>query len=150
MAQSLYKAYFHIVFSTKNRVSWIDPNIEQKVYRYLSGVCKNIKCPAFEIGGMPDHIHILLQQSPFVIMPKIVESIKTGSSKWIKTLGPEYQDFSWQRGYGAFSVDYSSFDNVNKYILNQKEHHKKLGFKEEYIMILERYGVEYDVEHLWD
>lgn len=99
---------------------------------------------------MPDHIHILLSCSRTIAISKLLEVIKANSSRWIKSLGLEYREFSWQRGYGVFSIDYNSLDALIKYISNQKEHHKKRGFKEEYLLLLERYGVKYDEKYLWD
>nr|NGX57994.1 hypothetical protein [Chlamydiota bacterium] len=124
MGQSLSKVYLHIVFSTKGRRLFISPNIEKKLHGYISSICQNHGCFVHAIGGIEDHIHILIEQPRSMTISKIVELIKSNSSKWIKSQNREYSIFSWQSGYGVFSVDQSTYHAVKKYIANQKEHHK--------------------------
>lgn len=102
------------------------------------------------IGGFTDHIHILCKLSKKIALMKLVEDVKSHSSKWIKTRDEQFRDFYWQDGYGAFSVNPSQVDLVIKYISNQHEHHKKKTFQEEYRAFLKKYKVEYDERYVWD
>lgn len=150
MSQSLAYNYIHLVFSTKYREHTILPEIEQKLYDYIAGICKNLESPALQIGGITDHIHILFVLSKKVSLVSFVEEVKKNSSKWIKTQGANYQNFYWQGGYGAFSVSPKKADIVKRYIANQKEHHKKKTFQNEYITFLKQYNVDYDERYVWD
>jgi len=132
MPQSFVYNYMHITFSTKNRQAFIDKNISSELFSYLGGICKKKECNPIIIGGHKDHVHILCLLSQKMALMKLIEQIKSHSSKWIKTKGKQYQNFYWQRGYGGFSVNPTEIEIVEKYILNQEEHHKKMTFKEEY------------------
>lgn len=150
MPQSLVKNYIHVVFSTKNRQPFIDESIEQELFNYLGGICKNMECWPVKIGGHLDHVHILCALSKKVTLIKLLEEIKKNSSKWIKTKGDAYKNFYWQSGYGAFSVNPAQVDIVAQYIENQKEHHAKKTFQKEYLSILSKYKIEYDPQFIWD
>lgn len=150
MPQSLAYNYIHLVFSTKYREHTILPEIEQKLYDYIAGICKNLESPAIQIGGITDHIHILFVLSKNISLVSFVKEIKTSSSKWIKTQGKQYDNFYWQGGYGAFSVSPKKVDIVKRYIANQKEHHSKQTFQKEYITFLKEYNIEYDERYVWD
>ena len=140
----------HLVFSTKNREPNIHPDIEQRLYEYMAGICKNLESTAIQIGGYTDHIHILFLLSKKITLIKFVEEVKKSSSKWIKTQGSQYANFYWQGGYGAFSVNPKQVEIVKQYILNQKEHHSKKSFQQEYIAFLKEYNVDYDERYVWD
>ena len=150
MAQSLSKIYLHIIFSTKNRCPWIVEKIQSELYAYMATVLKSWDSPAIIIGGMPDHIHLLLLFSKNYSVSKVIEQAKKRTSKWIKTKGKEFENFYWQNGYGAFSVSQSQLDTVRDYIANQKEHHKHLSFKDEYRSFLKKYEIPYDERYIWD
>ncbi|RZK11771.1 MAG: IS200/IS605 family transposase [Flavobacterium sp.] len=150
MPQSLSYNYMHLVFSTKNREPNIHTDIEQKLYEYMAGICKNLESTAIQIGGYTDHIHILFLLSKKITLIKFVEEVKKSSSKWIKTQGTQYSNFYWQGGYGAFSVNPKQVEIVKNYILNQKEHHSKKSFQQEYIAFLKEYNVDYDERYVWD
>ena len=150
MAQSLSKVYLHVVFSTKERISYIFPELEERIHSYIVSICKDQGYYVHAINGMEDHIHILLEQSRTVTISKLVEAIKSNSSRWIKLLDVKLSDFAWQGGYGVFSVDHSTLNPVEEYIKNQKEHHKKRDFKEELLLLLKRANVVYDERYLWD
>ncbi|PSL03939.1 IS200/IS605 family transposase [Cecembia rubra] len=150
MGQSLVKNYLHVVFSTKHRQPLILPEVEDVLFRYLGGVCRNLESPSLVVGGYMDHIHILCLLSKKITLVKFVEQLKTESSKWMKTQSPELRNFYWQDGYGAFSVNPAQVDVVTRYILNQKEHHQKKDFKKEYRAFLRKYKVEYDERYVWD
>lgn len=104
MAQSLSNVLLHLVFSTKNRHPWNNVEIEDELFKYIAGICRELKCPAHKIGAADDHIHIVCSLTRTLSISKLVEEIKTGSSKWIKTKGDRYNGFAWQNGYGAFSI----------------------------------------------
>ena len=150
MPQSLVHNYIHITFSTKNRQPFIDKNISNELYAYLAGICKNKECKPIIIGGYKDHIHILCLLSQKITLMKLIEQIKSHSSKWMKTKGKQYQNFYWQRGYGAFSVNPTEIDTVEAYIKNQEEHHKKRSFKDEYRAFLKKYKIDYNEKYVWD
>lgn len=150
MAQSLSKVYVHITFSTKNRQSLIDDNIKTSLFEYLGGICKGLECNPLRVGGYLDHVHIICLLSRKVPQMKLLEELKKQSSKWIKTKGQGYSNFYWQDGYGIFSVNPSEIDVVENYIINQKEHHKKVSFQDEFRAFLKKYKVEYDEKYVWD
>lgn len=150
MGQSLVKNYVHIVFSTKYREPLIQEAIEPELYSYLGGICSSLECQPIKIGGFTDHIHVLCLLSKKMALMKLVEKLKSHSSKWIKTKGDAYRNFYWQNGYGAFSVYPSDVDVVIRYIANQKEHHRKTNFQDEYRAYLEKFMVEYDERYVWD
>lgn len=138
------------MFSTKHRQPLIHEPIDQELHAYLAGICKKLECPPVKVGGYTDHIHILCMLSKKIALMKLLEEIKSHSSKWMKTKGDELKDFYWQNGYGAFSVNPAEVDVVIKYIANQKEHHTKKTFQEEYRAFLDKYQVEYDERYVWD
>lgn len=150
MGQSLVKNYVHLVFSTKYRQALIHPPIEVELHSYLGGICNKLDCQVIKVGGYTDHIHILCMLSKKIALMKLMEEVKSHSSKWIKTKGAGYENFYWQNGYGAFSVNPSEVDVVIKYIANQHEHHTKKTYQEEYRAFLKKYNVEYDERYVWD
>ncbi|MBC7556493.1 MAG: IS200/IS605 family transposase [Chryseobacterium sp.] len=150
MGQSLVKNYIHIIFSTKNRENFIDDNIEEQLFSYLGGICKNQECYPIQIGGYRNHIHILCLLSQKITLAKLMEELKSYSSKWIKTKDTKYSNFYWQNGYGAFSVNPKQIDVVKEYIINQKENHQIKSFQEEYLQILKNYNIEFDEKYLWN
>ena len=127
----------------------IDKNIEEELFRYLGGICKNLECNPIKIGGYKDHIHIPCLLSRKITLMKLVEELKSHSSKWIKTKERKYKDFYWQHGYGGFSVNPAEIEIVKEYIENQVKHHEKRRFQDEYRAFLKKYSVEYDERYLW-
>jgi putative transposase len=107
-------------------------------------------CPVFQVGGMSDHIHMLVALSRTLTISKLVAEIKANSSRWLKTLHSNYKDFSWQNGYGAFSVGQSNLQAAIRYIEHQKEHHKTMTFQEEFLIFLNKYQIEWEEKYLWD
>ncbi|MDR9367407.1 MAG: IS200/IS605 family transposase [Balneolaceae bacterium] len=136
MPQSLSKVYTHIIFSTKHRKNMIDNHIENDLYNYLGGICGDFGCNPVQIGGHKNHVHILCLLSRKVAQMNLIQEIKQGSSKWIKTMGSKYADFYWQDGYGIFSVSPTNVDKLIDYIRNQKIHHQQRSFKEELTRII--------------
>jgi putative transposase len=150
MGQSLVNNYIHIIFSTKHRKPLITAEVENELFSYLGGICQNLECHPVQVGGYKNHIHILCTLSKKIALMKLVEEVKSHSSKWIKTKGNEFSDFFWQNGYGAFSVNPKGVDVVKNYIQNQRVHHTKLTFKNEYRAYLEKYKIEFDEKYVWD
>ena len=150
MPQSLNKIYIHIVFSTKNRERLISDDIKDDLFNYLGGVCKNLECNPLQVGGYNDHVHILCLLSKKITLVKLLEEIKSSSSKWIKTIDVKFSNFYWQSGYGAFSVNPTEIEVVKNYILNQEEHHKVKSFQDEYRAFLKKYEVDYNEDYVWD
>ena len=116
----------------------------------MASILKDCECSPIIIGGIEDHVHVLCKVSKTRSISSVVENVKKKSSKWIKTRGIEYNDFYWQNGYGAFSIGKSQVNTLKEYIQNQEEHHRKKSFKDEFIEILNRYGVKYDERYLWN
>ena len=150
MPQSLSSLLTHLVFSTKNREQWLKGDVASEIHPYLAGVLNNIDCHSIQVGGVSDHVHLFCRLSRTKSVAEVVETVKTSSSKWIKTKGREFAGFHWQSGYGAFSVSRSDSDAVIAYIRNQPEHHRKVSFQEEYRHFLVRYQIPYDERYVWD
>lgn len=150
MGQSLVNNYVHIIFSTKNREHLIQPPYEDELHSYLAGICKQSACTPIKIGGYTDHIHILCMLSQKIALMKLMEELKSHSSKWIKTKDERLKNFYWQSGYGAFSVNPTELDKVVAYIGNQHEHHKTKTFQDEYRAFLKKYNVQYDERYVWE
>jgi|SoiMethySBSTD1v2_1073268.scaffolds.fasta_scaffold927957_1 REP element-mobilizing transposase RayT len=150
MSQSLARVLTHLIFSTKNRVRVLSPRIRSELHPYLAVVLREHRCPALQVGGIEDHVHLLFGLSRVTSLAEVVETVKTSSSKWIKGKGPDFRGFYWQAGYGAFSVSQSEADAVIDYIRCQEEHHKQMSFQEEYRRFLERYQIPYDERYVWD
>jgi len=150
MAQSLSNILLHIVFSTKHRRPLIDTTVEPELFAYLAKACNTLDCPSHAIGGTGDHVHIACSLSRTVTVGKLIQELKQDCSKWIKTKGRPYGDFAWQNGYGAFSIGQSQLPNLRRYIANQREHHKRLTFQDEYRELLKRYDVQFDEQYVWD
>lgn len=150
MANTFTNLHYHIIFSTKHRESWIKQTFEARLWAYLAGIAQHNRCKPIQIGGMEDHIHLLLGCPPTVCVSEVAQLIKGGSSGWIKENLPGCLGFGWQDGYGAFSVSQSQMLEVQQYILNQREHHRVKSFQEEYRAFLDKHGVKYEEKYLWD
>ncbi len=150
MGQSLVKNYMHIVFSTKHRQKIIVPEIESELHAYMGGICNNLECQTIKIGGYTDHIHILCMLSKKIPLMKLLEEVKSHSSKWVKTKGDAYKNFYWQDGYGAFSVSETRVESIISYISNQHRNHDIKNFQDEYRELLKENNVEYDERYVWD
>jgi REP element-mobilizing transposase RayT len=151
MGQSLSQMYIHLVFGTKGRKPYLTPTIEKRVHAYMAGTLQEYESPALIINSVPDHVHILFRLSKNYALAKVVEEVKKGSSKWIKTIEGGTKLFKWQIGYGAFSVSSSKVDVVKRYIENQKEHHGVQTFQEEVEQFVKEYDIiEYDPKYFWD
>jgi REP element-mobilizing transposase RayT len=149
MANTYTSLHYHIVFSTKNRHPWIHADIEQRVWEYVGGIARQNDMKAIQIGGIEDHLHVVLAVPPTMAVSKAVQLLKGGSSKWIHETLPALTDFEWQQGYGAFTVSKSQLPAVIQYAANQRDHHRQRSFQDEYRTMLEQHEVEYDERFLW-
>ena len=149
MAQSLSKLYIHIVFHIKYNSVVIRQKDKQRLYAYMGKVIKSNESIPIVINGIEDHVHILCIMSKNIALAKVVEEIKRHSSRWIKTIDSYYREFAWQGGYGGFSVSQSILNKVKRYIENQEDHHKQISFKEEYLLFMKEYKIQYNEKYLW-
>ena len=147
---SYVSSYFHCVFSTKERQRLVTANLRERLWPFLGGIARQNKMKAIEIGGVEDHVHILLSIPPTLTISKALQLINGGSSKWIHETFPEHRLFSWQEKYGAFSVSVSQLDTIIDYIRNQEPHHRTKTFQEEFEALLKKHRIEYDERYLWD
>lgn len=141
---------YHLVFSTKSRLPMITDDLEAELHKYMGGILRGEGGILLEIGGMPDHIHLLAKLKPSIAVSDILRLLKANSSKWVNEEKLKYRKFGWQDGCAAFTVSRSQVDTVTKYIRNQKQHHRKKDFKSEFVELLERHEVEYEKRYLWD
>jgi len=146
---SYVSSYFHCVFSTKERRRFITPELRGRLWPFLGGIARQNKMKAIEVGGVEDHVHILLSLPSTMAVSKAVQLIKGGSSKWIHDTFPDQRMFAWQKEYGAFSVSVSQLDKAIEYIRNQEAHHRKKTFQEEFLTLLKKHRIEYDERYLW-
>lgn len=147
MAHTYTHQLFHIVFSTQGRLPLITKGVQEELYRYIGGLAKELKGRLIAIGGMADHLHVLIELPPSVSTSDAMRFIKANSSRWItQRYG---KPFAWQKGFGSFTVSRSGVDAVVAYIENQEEHHARRDFREEFVRMLRNNGVEYDENFLW-
>jgi len=150
MANTYSNLFYHFVFSTKGRVDFIDQEIESRVWAYIGGIARKHDMTALQVGGIENHAHALIMARPPIAPSQIAQWLKSESSKWIHEEFPHLQNFGWQDGYGIFSVSKSQAPDVIEYIRNQREHHKKQSFEDEYILLLKLNGIDYDERYLFD
>ncbi|MDD3489482.1 MAG: IS200/IS605 family transposase [Paludibacter sp.] len=150
MAGTFSQIYIQLVFAVKNRESLILPVWEEDLYKYISGIIRNKEQKMLAINGTANHIHILIGMKPNCCLSDLVREIKKSSNEFINENGFSKSKFQWQEGYGAFSYSHSSLDNVITYIANQKEHHRRKTFKEEYKAFLLKYQIEHKDEYLFE
>ncbi len=149
MANTYTSLHYHVVFSSKNRERWIRPDVEERIWAYLGGIAKQNGMKPLQIGGIEDHVHVLLGAPPVLTPAKIAQLIKGGSSGWIQATIPGMKGFGWQDGYGAFTVSKSDVPTLIAYIQDQREHHRTKTFQEEYRELLKRHGIECDERYVW-
>jgi putative transposase len=150
MSHSFVSGLFHCVFSTKGRRQLITPDLQDRLWPYMGGIARENGMTALSIGGIDDHVHVLLAISSTISVSKAIQVIKGGSSRWVHDTFPKHQYFSWQEGYGAFSIGVSQVERTVTYIQSQAEHHHKKSFQEEFLTILKTHGIPYDERYLWD
>ncbi len=147
---SYVSSYHHCVFSTKERRPLITAALAERLWPFLGGIARQNKMKAIEVGGVDDHVHILLSLPATMAISKALQLIKGGSSKWVHETFPEHSSFSWQEKYGAFSVSESRVESIIQYIKGQAEHHRKMTFQEEFVALLKKHRIEYEERYLWD
>ena len=147
---SYISSYHHCVFSTKERRPLITPALRDRLWPFLGGIARQNRMKAIEIGGVADHVHLLLSLPATMSIAKAMQLIKGGSSKWVHETFPDQRLFAWQEKYGAFTVSASRVDSLVAYIKGQEVHHQKQSFQEEFLALLKKHGVEYDERYLWD
>jgi REP-associated tyrosine transposase len=150
MANTFSFLNIHCIFSTKERVPVLTPEIRERLWPYLGGIARQNGFRARCVGGVADHVHLLLSLSTTVAISKAVQLIKAGSSAWIHQSFPKLRNFSWQQGYGAFSVGISQMSETIRYIEQQPEHHRTRTFQEEYLNILRKHEMSFDEKYLWN
>jgi putative transposase len=150
MANTYTSLHYHLIFSTKNREPWIAPQNEERIWAYLAGIAHQNKFNPILIGGIEDHVHILLGIPPSISVSEALKNIKGGSSGWIKETFAGCRGFAWQDGYGAFTASKSQIPEIEKYIRKQREHHHAKSFQEEYRSFLDKHHVHYHEQYLWD
>jgi len=151
MPQSLAQVWLHLVFSTKERQPFLkDETFQAEMFRMLAHHVKETGCVSASVGGHIDHVHLLVGLSRTITIAKLIEKIKTETSTWAKDKENCSSAFSWQAGYGSFSVSHSNCNAVDTYIRNQSDHHRKLSFQDEFRELCKRHAVEIDERYVWD
>lgn len=140
---------FHVVFSTKERRKLLSKELRSRLFRYVSGIADKNNFKIIKLGGVDDHIHILFSLNPEMSVAKAVQLLKGNSAKWLHENFTDLAMFSWQVGYGAFTVSKSQVGIIQKYIDNQEEYHKKMSFEEEYVELLKRNKIDFDPKYLF-
>ena len=149
MANTYINILIHAVFTTKNRESWLSASLRERLYPYMCGIARENGLKVLCIGGTDNHIHVLLSLDSTTSIAKAIQFIKGGSSKWIHETFPELRLFSWQEGYGAFSIGISNVDETKKYIENQEKHHSKESFRDEYLKFLRKNNIDFGEKYMW-
>ena len=150
MSHSFTSSLYHCAFSTKGRRRLITPALQSRLWPFMGGIARQNDMKALVIGGVEDHVHLLLSLPSTLAIAKAIQLVKGGSSKWVHDTFPEHRAFGWQEGYGAFSIGVSQTDRTIAYINSQADHHRKKTFQEEMLAILKRHGIQYDERYLWD
>jgi putative transposase len=157
VAHTFTNLLVHVIFSTKDRRPYIDPDLSSRLFAYMGGVLREIGVAPMIVNGTEDHIHKLIGVPATRSVAEVIRVVKANSSKWVHEQFSNRHDFAWQSGYGAFSVSQSKFsvsqsnvDSVRQYIANQEEHHRTVSFQEEYLAFLKRHGISYDERYVWE
>jgi len=148
MGNSYISCNIHCVFSTKNHQKWLNPEMREQLFPYQGGIARDRGFKLIKSGGVEDHIHLLISLPSTLTIAQAIQYLKGGSSKWIHDKFPNMKDFSWQEGYGAFTIGISQLENTIVYINKQVEHHKKKTYREELIEILNLHGIQFEEKYL--
>jgi len=149
MGHSFSSILFHCVFSTKERQPSIGADLRPRLWPFLGGIARENDMKALTVGGVEDHVHILLSLPSTLAIAKAIQLLKGGSSLWIHNTFPTQSGFAWQEGYGAFSLGISQVEDTKRYIESQAEHHRKTTFQEEFLAFLKKHNLEYDERYIW-
>ena len=151
MPQSFSAVRVHLVFSTKHRLPvFQDIGLRDQLHAYLGEISNRLDCPIIRVGGVEDHVHLLACLGRKTSLADWVKELKRASNPWVRSHFPSHPQFEWQAGYGAFGVSQSQVETLIKYITNQTEHHRRASFQEEFRALLQRHGLEWDEEYVWD
>lgn len=148
MPGSYTRLLYHVVFSTKTRAQWIKPEIEPRLHQYLGGFVRAEGGCARRVGGIADHVHLLVRWRADEALAKLMRKLKGESSRWLHNTFPTARDFGWQEGYAAFTVSPSQFDRVDRYIARQREHHRRESFETELRRLLRAHGIDFDERYV--
>ena len=149
MSNTYSQIYHHYIFAVQGRAMLIQPAWRDELYKYMTGCIANHQCKVLAIGGVADHVHILVSMHPSISSSSLMADVKRSSSIWINEHHFVPCRFAWQEGFGAFSYAKSAIENVARYIEKQEEHHKKHGFRDEYLKILKSFNIEYDEKYIF-
>lgn len=149
MGHSYSNSLFHIVFSTKDRRKSLDAKLRERLLPYLGGIARQNDMQLLAVGGVEDHVHLLLCIPANLALSKAIQLLKGGSSKWVHETFPDHRQFAWQEGYGAFSISVSAIPETIAYIQRQEEHHRIHSFEDEFITFLRRHNLEFDQRYVF-
>jgi putative transposase len=149
MAGTFSQIYIQVVFAVSGREALIDPSCEERLYQYITGIIQKKEQKVLAINGMPDHLHFFIGMKSSCRLSDLVREIKKSSNEFINDNKLSKFNFNWQEGYGAFSYSHSQIDDVIKYIQNQKKHHQRKPFHEEYIDLLNKFQIDHDTKYLF-
>jgi REP element-mobilizing transposase RayT len=144
MSQSFTNLLYHRIFSTKDRRPLITLEYQPRLYDYIGGIFRNLGGISLGIDGVEDHVHVLAKLRPDKALSDVLRVLKCNASGWMHDVFPTLAEFSWQRGYAAFTISQSNLDQVQRYLARQKEHHSRVSFRDEFILFLKANGIEYD------
>jgi putative transposase len=150
MAHTFTNLLTHIIFSTKDRMPTLEPNLKERLFPYMGGIFRELGATPLLINGPTDHVHILAVLPAKLSVAEILNKVKANSSGWVHKTFPTRSTFAWQIGYAAFGVSPSQKPTALDYIAGQEEHHRKISFKEEFISFLKKHEIEYDERYLWE
>lgn len=151
MPQSLSQVLVHLVFSTKNRHPWLKAPLRPSLHAYMAGTVRELdRCECYRAGGVEDHVHLAIRLSRTITIADLVQKVKTSSSRWVKEKDAALGGFAWQKGYASFSAYYLGLSGLLAYIDGQEEHHRKVGFQDEYRNLLNEHGIDFDERYVWD
>jgi putative transposase len=150
MSHRFTALFTHLVFSTKDRFPHLDTDLRGECFAYLGGILENIGARRIAIGGVSDHVHLLIDLPVTRPIAEVVRAVKANSSKWIHEKWPRRSKFAWQKGYAAFSVSRSSVDRVVRYIQNQERHHRRMTYQDEVRLFLKQHGMACDERYMWE
>jgi REP element-mobilizing transposase RayT len=150
MPQSPVSLHVHIVFSAKHREPSVDAELASRLYPYIGGIVRNTESALIAIGGIADHVHLLVSLGRQISVADVVRNLKSNSSAWVHKSLPDRSQFAWQSGYGAFAVSRSVLERVKAYIADQEQHHRNQSFQDEFRNLLRKHGIEWDERYVWD
>ncbi|MHB9023630.1 MAG: IS200/IS605 family transposase [Armatimonadota bacterium] len=149
MAGSYASLYYHLVFSTKDRLPLLTPDVAPRIYEYMGGIIRSQGGISLRIGGVADHAHVLTTIDKTLSFADCLRDLKCNTTNWIKETFPGLQSFAWQEGYGAFTISVTGLERVKAYINRQEEHHRTVTFQEEFLEFLHRHNIPYDPRYIW-